>query len=212
MDFLILHGAKVDPEIQNLTTILLEAIKHNETRIARAIVGSGLDLNFLGPDGLSPLHVTAKQGSFDLCQEILDNNGQVDHNASDGSTPIFWAALNGHEDVVRLFIQNGADVEHRDRSERTPVFSAVFGKTPEVLQILHDDGNVQVNVKMRGGFTPLIVAVQQKAFEMVEMLVEFGSDLESSTSEGLTALYYACYKGFHSIASYLIKAGKSWVM
>lgn len=68
-----------------------------------------------------------------------------------------------------------------------------------------------INEKEEHGWSPLIVAVYNNNFEMVQYLIDNGADVSVTNNNGTTILMYAkdCYKntGDRTIFDYLIKLG-----
>ena len=68
---------------------------------------------------LTPLHLAAENGHFDVCKLILENVVSKNPVAFNGLTPLHSAAKGGHLDIIKLLIDNGVD--------RRPLF---HGRTP----------------------------------------------------------------------------------
>ena len=83
------------------------------------------------------------------------------------------------------------------------MFAAVFGNHSAIVRLMVND-NDDVDARMDDDFTPLIVAVQMCAADIVEILVESGANLESRIIDGSNALYLAAFKGFGRIVEYLV--------
>nr|XP_055028011.1 fibronectin type 3 and ankyrin repeat domains protein 1 isoform X2 [Misgurnus anguillicaudatus]XP_055028012.1 fibronectin type 3 and ankyrin repeat domains protein 1 isoform X2 [Misgurnus anguillicaudatus] len=71
-------------------------------------------------------------------------------------------------------------------------------------------GTVDVNVKDKMGFSPLMVAAQKGLTSLVDILVKHGADIGMKYSTGKDSLMMACYAGHLDIVRYLRRCGATW--
>ena len=64
-----------------------------------------------------------------------------------------------------------------------------------------------MNLKMKGGWTPLMVAAQGSNPEFIQALIDAGADVKAQNDEGDGALSIAVKDGHHDIVRLLSKAG-----
>ena len=114
-------------------------------------------------------------------------------HAVDGYLPLGLAAFFGHADCVRLLIEQGADVNavSRNAMHVRPLHSAVTQAPSEralpVVQLLVDAG-AEINVGKSGGYTPLHLAVNRDEYELAELLLCYGADMNHRAGDGRSAL------------------------
>lgn len=85
-----------------------------------------------------------------------------------------------------------------------PVHYAAGNGFLEVLQVLHQDGHVNVNAKAKGGYTALHYAAMQGFLTIVEFLVkETDVDVNAVDKDRFTALHHAARSGYLEIVRFL---------
>lgn len=84
------------------------------------------------------------------------------------------------------------------------LMEAIFDGNLESVKSLLDKG-ADVNAKMEGGVTPLMVASVQGNLEVANLLLDRGTDINAKTEKGNTALDFAGYKGSFEMVK-LLKA------
>lgn len=121
------------------------------------------------------------------------------------ATPLFYAVNHGNLEMVKLLIDAGADVNAKDRVGVSLAYFSIGCSTLEILKYLVDHGaSLRVpkcpteNLPLKK--YPLIKAVNACKDEMVEYLLTFPeilATIDCKSSQGVTAIHYACY-GTHS--------------
>ena len=91
---------------------------------------------------ITPLHLAARNGHFDVCRLILEKVAVKNPAAIDGLTPLHNAAKGGHLDICRLIledenvgIKNPAAIDGL-----TPLHSAAKGGQLDILKLLVGSG------------------------------------------------------------------------
>jgi ankyrin repeat protein len=152
------------------------------------------DMNADGGYYVRPL-VAALAGEHFQTADLLHHNGaDVDVRGYNGRNPLHAAASSGNFEVVRILIEyDPAYINARDEDEWTPLFWASEGhnfKDGSVPRLLLEHG-ADINAQSQSGRTPLHVASDNGALEVVCLLLERGADVEAKSNVGKTALQYA---------------------
>lgn len=131
----------------------------------------------------------------------------INQQDADGRTAVSWAAWRGDTDAVKLFIKYGSDIKIPSKRQITPLHYAVEGGSTSVVQSLLNAG-VDQNHPSDEGLTPLhwLIATNDRP-DLVQILVEFGSALNSRDSTGSTPLMTAVQHNRPRSARKLIEHG-----
>lgn len=127
---------------------------------------------------------------------LICNGGDVNASAPDKSIGEIESSLllnnavrYGYFDTVKYLIENGADINAVDRSYscgNSPLHCAILS-TSEILNYLIENGT-DLNTVDNFGNTPVMIAVQYRLKDYVELLVANGADTSIKNSDGKTAL------------------------
>ena len=119
----------------------------------------------------------------------------------------------GQFDIVKLLIENGADISSRIFNSCTPLHTAVLEKHFEITKLLLQNG-ADVHAKLIDSKnldnTPLHAACWAQADgqkEIVEILIEFGANVNAEDGFNWTALHLAAKNGFDLVVKVLLTKG-----
>ena len=137
---------------------LIAALAEEHFRTADSLRHNGADPHVQGYMGTIPLHSAANFGDFKVVQKLIEYGAKIDARDEDGWTPLSWASRGHHF------------------------------KDGSVLRLLLEKG-AGVNAKAdKNGFTPLHVASEYGALEVVRLLLKYGAKVEMVNGNGETAL------------------------
>ena len=161
-------------------------------------------------DNTYPLHWAAAGGYLEIVRALLDAGGDV-HGVGDvheldviGWATFFHAhshAAGGNTDVVSLLVERGA---------RHHIFSAMTLGDMDLIRKLAEQNPSALDRHMSGfehGQTPLDFAMNRKRYDILDLLIELGANLEAKDKNGHTALAAAMLRGDREAMSRLHAAG-----
>lgn len=99
-------------QVRFSSEVLLDlAIVNDEfVETCHLIKTTGVDINRPGPNGLTPLHRAAIEGSYDCLQLLIDQGAEVNLCDEHGWTPLHDAVYHGNISCVAALLKAGANV------------------------------------------------------------------------------------------------------
>jgi len=188
-------------------TGLHTAAHHGQVEAVRLLLKHGADPNALeAGDRTSPTHWAAAKAHVQIMGALLDAGGDV-HGFGDVHELdlIGWATV-FHEpdkpwDVVPLLLERGA---------RHHIFSAIAFGDLDAIRKLAEENPVALDRRMsrfEHGQTPLHFAISRKRYDILDLLIDLGADLEAEAGNGQTALAFAMIRGDREAMRRLQAAG-----
>ena len=210
---LVENGAELESlNEKNLTPLMLSMAK-GYTEIVEYLISKGSNVNHRIPSGYyleeSPLSYAVHEGLFDFAKILLDNGAKV--GSLHPGRPLMYKALDEENyDIADLLIEKGAKIDARDFRGFTPLFYAVYDQKAAIVKSLIDrDANVNIEVPYKKArFSPLMIAVNKGAIDIVEILADNEADVNYQTA-GTTVLGLAVSHGHLEIAKILIECEAS---
>ena len=136
-------------------------------------LASGVPVDVLGADGLTPLHWAALAEDSRALEHLLGLGAQPDLLASDGATPLALAAQEAKLASTRILLERGADPNAKDQRGLTPLHRAAAHGSAAVVQLLLERG-APPNVTAEGQ-TPLSLVKSRGNPEIASLLEKYGA-------------------------------------
>lgn len=216
---LINNGAKVTNGNNNVAkqsadeSLLHCAVRSNAIECLRLFIDEGCDVNQLRSNGTNAIHLAADLG-HSQCLELLLNAPNADPNIricvrEKESTALHLAADDGNTECVALLLAKGADAKVKNHRGFTPLHLAARTSSLEVAEQLLRDGNADPNAEDFDHRTPLHAAVgkSDSAFDILELLISWGANVNAKDVYGFTALHLAALDGLAPCVEMLIYHG-----
>ncbi|BFZ23420.1 hypothetical protein BsWGS_26459 [Bradybaena similaris] len=198
-------GAFVDGKSGGGRTPLMIALSKNRSRrIVQMLLDHGAQSNVRDSKGNTPLLLAARANNTDNIVCLLEffkySKESLNAQSYDGSTALMVASKNCNPEVVKHLVSHGADVNITDVSGNTALLHAadnVGDKNVEVLTTLISAGS-DINFQNKAGFSPLMLAAENRKPNVVKLLINFGSDVNSvsKTARNITALSVLSNKSY----------------
>ena len=135
--------------------------------------------------GLTPLHLAARRGEARIAQSLIAHGADVNARDDGGTTPIEEASWRGETAMVALLVDKGADVKSANPLNGvTPLHAAAVKGHIGVAKVLLAAG-AKIDANDKDGATALDDALHYRQVPMVDLLIEKGAKLETSTARAL---------------------------
>lgn len=216
---LINNGAKVINGNNNVTkpnaddSLLHCAIRANAIECLKLFIEEGSDVNQLRSNGLNAIHLAADLG-HSQCLELCLNAPNADPNIricvrEKESTALHLAADDGNVECVTMLLAKGADAKVKNHRGFTPLHLAARTSSLECVELLLRDGNAEPNAEDFDHRTPLHAAVGKadSAFEIIELLISWGANVNAKDVYGFSPLHLAALDGLAHCVELLLYHG-----
>jgi uncharacterized protein len=221
---LLKRGAKVNAANRFGDYPLTEAVKLGDVELVRMLLDAGADPDSPNQDGETALMLASSIGSLPIAEMLIKRGAHV--NAVEtfrGQTALMWAAAEDHPDVVDLLLKQRADVKIRAKYDDWPremtsepraqfrhgggltalLYATRSGCTRCAVDIVK--AGADVNQPNPDGITPLINAIDNRAYDIAMFLLDRGANPGAWDMYGRTPLYVAVdmhsYQGFSGFGS-----------
>ncbi|HYS54417.1 MAG TPA: ankyrin repeat domain-containing protein [Thermoanaerobaculia bacterium] len=189
----------------HIRTGLHVAAMAGHLNVVRLLLENGADPNAReAGDNTYPLHWAAASGNIEIVRALLDAGGDVHGvgDAHDGGV-IGWATNeNEHRaEVVSLLVERGA---------RHHIFSAINLGDLQLIEKVVEEDPAALDRRMsrfERGQTPLHAAINRKRYDILDLLIDIGADVEAKDMGGQTAMELAMLRSDQEAIGRLEGAG-----
>ena len=229
------QGAQIDTLINkgNLSgcSALIYAAQQDRTELAQYLIEQGANIHFTRSDlqgnfiegrGQTSLWWAASHGNLLLAKALIEHGANVNAPDHFDGTPLTTAASSGHLEVVRYLVERGADIHNRLTTQypggvqdgRKAIHLAARDGYTDIVEYLIQQGN-DPNEPGGSGYTPLITAAENNFYDMADMLISKGADVNASHAgiggyvglRGMTPLAFSINAGLVRMSKLLIRSG-----
>lgn len=172
----------------------------------QVLILAGAQVNTSDSDD-SPLHCSIRRGHVQTTRALL-LAGALPTTFLAGTYPINLAAGLGQDEVVHDMIHKGSSVICLDAEGKTPLVRAISGGHVLTMKALLS-AESGVSAAVANGCNVLHHAAQLNQTGAIDVLVEFGVDVNETGRGGGTALYHATDMAGHDAMLRLLELGAS---
>lgn len=202
---LLKRGENADIEGENYDpyhSALQVAAKEGYKDIVKIFLNKGADTG--GRSLEIALYVAATRGNRDLIDLLLESGANVNTQGGSLENALRAAITGGHHDLVESLLQRGADVNASQGQLGNFLAMACVRESPEVMRyLLRYGANATTSVPGFGSvlYNTLYVLIKRhiswgdKQRLILQVLLEAGAEIQSSTSPGYNSLRFAVERG-----------------
>lgn len=153
-----------------------------------------------------------KQGHMQMVLILESKGARLDQADGMGNTPLEVAILENRRDIIQFLMSRPVPVIRLCRGGNNPILHAASKGDGALLRRLHQAGALldyhrPQHQSLRDDYTPLMCAAAAGHLDMVQLLLQLGADVNSSTSIGATALCLSAKHGRERVVTCLLDAG-----
>jgi len=105
-----------------------QAIFKGDLDKIKSFVETGLDVNTLSKDNISPLFVAAAKGDERFFNQLLEKGADIKHKGEKGSDVLIAATFGANENIINSLIEKAFNVNTQGREGYAPLHLAVLNK------------------------------------------------------------------------------------
>ena len=170
------------------------------SNVVELLINHGADVNAKDALANTAVHFSARNGYQLVVEQLIHSNANLDLQNNNGETALHLAAKYGHAECVEILLKYGARADITNKVLKTPLHYSVITNRQNPAMVEATKAFLQTvggtcNVDVRGR-TPLHCAVQNRATDHVEILLQFDNHKEQHSVNmtdhlGNTPLHYA---------------------
>lgn len=212
---LLKHGANPNKgDCEGVTPLHLLVESNASPALIEMLISAGAMVNGVDYHDNTPLHVAAYAGRLEIAKILIRYNADVNKKAEDDMTALHLACEQGHLDLVKLL--SGGIKKKQPKQKREPVKikenkrvvdeddedlqqQKAKKSTPQKEELQYESipnapvnlAKLQLNALTKQGITPLRLAATHGHYEIVQLLIEKGAEINTKDASGATALHIA---------------------
>jgi ankyrin repeat protein len=150
------------------------------------LVQQKVDVNAPGKDGTPALHWVVRVDDLDTARLLIRAGADAKFVDRYGVTPLYLACANGNAAMIKLLLDAGADPNSVDPTGETALMMAAKVGVLEAAKVLLDGGAKVDTTDPTYKQTALMFAVRDNHPDIVQLLVDRGTDVNAKTRQGET--------------------------
>lgn len=191
-------------------TMLSIAAEDGNNNIVKLLLDKGAGINALSKNGWTALKRAADSGHVETVKLLLDSRADITIKDVHRMTAFHNAAENGHIEVLKLLLTYGADINEFDGFGCTALYHA--SNDYETTEFLLKSGAKDICASAEQSIPALISASREGNLRVVDLLLNYNSDVNFKDGNGSTALHQAANSGHVDVIKLLLKRGANPLM
>ena len=164
-------------------------------------------INYGSKFGITPLVLAARIGRLDMVKVLLEAGADPSHPESWNSrTALIEAVRNGRHDIAETLIHHNCNMNNGGKSKNALAHACSKNDMPMVQMLI--TAGAEVSHKASDKAQPLIIAANHGFFEVAEVLINAGADVNAKDQRNnTTAIIAAAKRNDARMISLLVESG-----
>ncbi|KAK0054895.1 serine/threonine-protein phosphatase 6 regulatory ankyrin repeat subunit A, partial [Biomphalaria pfeifferi] len=203
LEKLLKGGADVYAEDCMKKTALMDAVRKGDVHCLKLLIQYKANCDQKDVFGTTPLIISAYSNFTECLKTLLDQRVSVNDSSISGNTALHLCSSNGHNAAVTLLLQHYADPNKTNGNGHSPLMLAAGKGFDGIVQDLLNCAVVNKDLRNTvDGKTSLMIAAQLNKLSTVKLLVQAGSNVNSKSESGDTALHLSVINGFIDVVKF----------
>ena len=185
-----------------------------------------MDVNATNNDFETPLHKACMCNNAEIAEYLIQHGADINAKDVDKMTPLHYACIEASDQLINLFVQHKADTSIENNKKQKPqdildirdkarkaLFSALENGGKENKKVVVDIFKQWPDMITRAfskGMRPIHLAAGFGHPEMIELLLQYGADIETLDNKLNTPLHYAAMYNKPESIQFLIEHGADY--
>ncbi len=197
---------------EEMATEWFKAVENGDMGTLQHILDQKVDINAQDSNNRTALMIATYKQNVEVAKLLMDAGADVNIQDDRLNTPFLYAGAEGYLDILQLTIQAGADPTILNRYGGTALIPAAEHGHVEIIKELLSNTQININHINKLGWTALMEAIilnngNSTQQTVVQLLIEYGADVNISDHDDVTPLQHAKQRGFKEIEQLLLAAG-----
>ncbi|MET6995920.1 ankyrin repeat domain-containing protein [Chitinophaga defluvii] len=191
---------------------IFAAIQKNDTAAIRQWINQGNNLEVRNDKGETPLMAATYNNNIPVAQMLIAARADVNAQDHMQNSPFLYAGASGYLDILKLCMKAGARYDVYNRYGGTALIPACERGHVAIVAELLKDKTFPIDHINKLGWTGMLEAIilsdgNNKQVQIVQMLIDAGSNVNIADKDGVTPLAHARNRKFSHMVGILEKAG-----
>jgi ankyrin repeat protein len=204
IEVLIKDHADVNAAQPDGATPLAWAVYLDQPEVVDMLMRAGAKPNTVDQYGETPVTLASVTGDSAVLTKLIAAGADASAARWNGETALMLAARSGCLDEVKLLLDHGAKVNAVEsvKEQNALMWAAAEGHS-DVVDLLIKNG-AEVKSTSKGGFTPLVFAVQSGSGQSVKSLLDAGAPADYALPNGTSVVSVAVSYGKPEVVKALL--------
>jgi ankyrin repeat protein len=149
--------------------------------------------------GQTVIFYTIDKNFQEMTKALIRNGASLDIKDFYGNSPLFYAIIKKRYRIVYFiinnFFHNGYDDAEKNKDDMTALMLAVMSQVLISVKILLSNNSQNINIQNKiNGYSALMLACKKHSVNIVDELLQYGSNLRLKSRSGKSALMIAANK------------------
>lgn len=191
----IQDGFNINTKDSKGRTALFYAIENNDEVLVKALIDNNANVNIYDNRNNSPLTIAAYDEQLNIVKTLIGAGAELDNPINDNNdTLLINTIFHDNRDIAIELIKGGANANKTANNDCRPLTLAVEKQDVELANLLLQNGAYKsINNHNEHGLTLLMEAVCDRNSDMINLLIEWGADVNAKSNEGYAPLNFAIF-------------------
>lgn len=194
IELLLKNGAIIDAKAKGLTPVYFATL-HGKDKVVKKLLDHGANVDAQDTSGKTILHLAVELGNLKMVDHILKHGPDLNNKMNSSSlNKAICGAKGKYKLIIDKLLKYGFTYDPDQKLLQTAIEK---GYTQIVENCLKNSSNAKsfLNNLPKKSYSLLHAAVQKKQYEITEMLIKYGADVNVVDGKDKSPMYYATENG-----------------